>query len=92
MYQHSNYRVDIGFCRFCILKSNNGFCFSPSSKFAVCSGTCSPRFLRSTMYNIPCTGELLKQSHLPFVVTLVPFARLHPKEVVSCLLCEILFF
>ena len=42
---------------------------------------CSPRFLRSTMYNVPCTGDLLKQSHLPFVVTLVPFARLHPKEV-----------
>ena len=44
-------------------------------------GTCSPRFLRSTMYNIPCTGDLLKHSHLPFVVTVVPFARLHPKEV-----------
>jgi len=44
-------------------------------------GTCSPRFMRSTMYNVPCTSDLLKQAHVPFIVTIVPFARLHPKEV-----------
>ncbi|ESO02325.1 hypothetical protein HELRODRAFT_94513 [Helobdella robusta] len=43
-------------------------------------GLCSPRFLRSTMYNIPCTSDLLKQSHLPFVVTLSPFAKQDPQE------------
>ena len=44
-------------------------------------GNCNPRFMRSTMYNIPCTSDMLKQSYVPFALNICPFARLHPKEV-----------
>ncbi len=43
-------------------------------------GNCNPRMMRSTMYNIPCTADMLKQSHVPFILNISPFARLHPKE------------
>ena len=44
-------------------------------------GNASPRYLRSSMYNVPATQDMMKQSHLPFVINCVPFSRLHPKEV-----------
>jgi hypothetical protein len=37
--------------------------------------------MRSTMYNVPCTNDMLKQTHLPFALTLMPFAQLGEKEV-----------
>ncbi|XP_055954647.1 protein transport protein Sec24C [Patella vulgata] len=43
-------------------------------------GNCSPRFMRSTMYNIPCTSDILKTSHIPFSLTVTPFAKLKPQE------------
>lgn len=43
-------------------------------------GNCSPRFLRSTLYNIPCTADLLKQTHMPFALSISPFAQLHDGE------------
>ena len=46
-------------------------------------GHASPRFLRSTMYSVPATNDMLKQSHLPFVINISPFAKLDPKEVSS---------
>jgi len=46
-----------------------------------CAGICSPRFLRSTMYNIPCTNDLLKQTHVPFALVLSPFSQLAHDEV-----------
>ena len=39
--------------------------------------------MRSSMYSIPCSSDLIKQSHLPFAVTISPFSKLHPQEV-SC--------
>ena len=44
-------------------------------------GNASPRFLRSTMYNVPVSGDMLKTAHLPFAVTLTPFARVAEGEV-----------
>ncbi|XP_041364667.1 protein transport protein Sec24C-like [Gigantopelta aegis] len=43
-------------------------------------GICNPRFIRSTMYNVPCTSDMLKGSHIPFVLTITPFAKLHEQE------------
>ena len=44
-------------------------------------GNASPRFMRSTMYNVPVSGDMLKTAHLPFAVTLTPFARVAEGEV-----------
>ena len=46
-------------------------------------GNSNPRYIRSTMYNIPCGGDMLKQSHLPFALSISPFARLEDHEVSS---------
>lgn len=61
-------------------------------------GVCSPRFLRSTMYTVPCTADMLKQSHLPLAINITPFARLPVQEVrmthrqwLKVLYCNVLF-
>ncbi|XP_052892317.1 protein transport protein Sec24D [Anopheles moucheti] len=38
-------------------------------------GNTSPRFVRSTMYNIPQTADMMKQSAVPFALIISPFAR-----------------
>ncbi|XP_050076782.1 protein transport protein Sec24D [Anopheles maculipalpis] len=38
-------------------------------------GNANPRFVRSTMYNIPQTADMMKQSAVPFALILSPFAR-----------------
>uniref|UniRef100_A0A182JZM1 Protein transport protein Sec24C n=1 Tax=Anopheles christyi TaxID=43041 RepID=A0A182JZM1_9DIPT len=38
-------------------------------------GNASPRFVRSTMYNIPQTADIMKQSAVPFSLIISPFAR-----------------
>lgn len=43
-------------------------------------GNSNPRFIRSTMYNVPCTADMLKSSHIPFALSLSPFAELGPQE------------
>ncbi|XP_071503728.1 protein transport protein Sec24C-like [Diadema antillarum] len=43
-------------------------------------GNCSPRFMRSTMYSIPCTQDLVKQSQIPTGVVISPFAQLINNE------------
>ncbi|KAL4239532.1 Protein transport protein Sec24C [Mactra antiquata] len=43
-------------------------------------GSCNPAFLRSTMYNVPCTSDMLKNSHIPFALTISPFAKLQTEE------------
>ncbi|RUS83129.1 hypothetical protein EGW08_009118 [Elysia chlorotica] len=43
-------------------------------------GNANPRFMRSTMYNVPCTADMLKSSHIPFALSLCPFAELGPQE------------
>ena len=44
-------------------------------------GNANPRFIRSTMYNIPCTSDMIKSSHIPFAISVTPFAQVGPQEV-----------
>ena len=46
-------------------------------------GNANPRFMRSTVYNIPITSDLSKQSHIPMALAITPFARLHDREVIN---------
>uniref|UniRef100_A0AAG5DSX1 Protein transport protein Sec24C n=1 Tax=Anopheles atroparvus TaxID=41427 RepID=A0AAG5DSX1_ANOAO len=43
-------------------------------------GNASPRFVRSAMYNIPQTTDMMKQSAVPFALIISPFARLAEGE------------
>ncbi|KAK5666067.1 COPII coat Sec23p-Sfb3p heterodimer component [Batrachochytrium dendrobatidis] len=52
-----------------------------ASKFTVFdNGNCSPRFIRSTIYNIPITEDLISTSKLPFGVIVQPLADLEPTD------------
>lgn len=44
-------------------------------------GNCTPRYIRSSMYKIPMSKQILKSSGLPFVLSLQPFAAPHRGEV-----------
>ncbi|KAL5018898.1 hypothetical protein ScPMuIL_004620 [Solemya velum] len=72
-------------------KRNRGGIFSTAGKGTVpplvstkftCQdqGNCNPSFARATMYNIPCTGDMLKNSNIPLAMTIAPFAKLQPQE------------
>nr|XP_054774147.1 protein transport protein Sec24C-like [Lytechinus pictus] len=43
-------------------------------------GNASPRIIRSTMYSIPCTQDLVKQSQIPIGVVISPFAEMINNE------------
>ncbi|KAK6306013.1 hypothetical protein J4Q44_G00229380 [Coregonus suidteri] len=43
-------------------------------------GNCSPRFILSTSYCVPCEGQTALQSHLPLGALVAPLARLHTGE------------
>jgi len=43
-------------------------------------GNCNPRYMRMTMYNIPCTNDLQTTSHLPFGIIIQPLADPGPGE------------
>lgn len=38
-------------------------------------GNSGPRFIRSTMYNVPATPDMMKQVSVPFSLLISPFAR-----------------
>lgn len=38
-------------------------------------GNSGPRYVRSTMYNVPSTTDMMKQSAVPFALVVSPFAR-----------------
>ncbi|XP_008810270.2 protein transport protein Sec24-like At4g32640 [Phoenix dactylifera] len=44
------------------------------------NGNCSPRLMRCTMNQIPCTGDLLSTSSMPLALMIQPFALPHPSE------------
>lgn len=44
-------------------------------------GSANPRFIRSTLYNLPTTEEVLKNSFMPMAVMIQPLADLAPEEV-----------
>ncbi|XP_029311491.1 protein transport protein Sec24C isoform X3 [Cottoperca gobio] len=43
-------------------------------------GNASPRFVRCTAYNMPCTAEMAKQSQVPLAAVIKPLATLPPDE------------
>ncbi|XP_076154025.1 protein transport protein Sec24C [Alosa pseudoharengus] len=44
-------------------------------------GNASPRFIRCTAYNVPCTSDMSKQSQVPLAAVIKPLATLPPDEV-----------
>ncbi|XP_023005978.1 protein transport protein Sec24-like At4g32640 [Cucurbita maxima] len=44
------------------------------------TGNCSPRFMRCTIGQIPCTADLLNTSAMQLALLVQPFALLHPSE------------
>lgn len=45
------------------------------------AGNCSPKFMRSTVYNVPTNQDVLKASGVPFAVSVSPFAEIPGEEV-----------
>lgn len=45
------------------------------------SGNASPRFVRCTAYNMPCTADMAKQSQVPLAAVIKPLATLPLDEV-----------
>uniref|UniRef100_A0A8C0WRD3 Protein transport protein Sec24C n=1 Tax=Castor canadensis TaxID=51338 RepID=A0A8C0WRD3_CASCN len=43
-------------------------------------GNASPRYIRCTSYNIPCTSDMAKQAQVPLAAVIKPLARLPPNE------------
>ncbi|OON16572.1 Sec23/Sec24 trunk domain protein, partial [Opisthorchis viverrini] len=43
-------------------------------------GNCNPRFIRSSLYAIPTTSDLMKTVGIPFTLTISPFASLHADD------------
>uniref|UniRef100_U5EY34 Putative vesicle coat complex copii subunit sec24/subunit sfb2 n=1 Tax=Corethrella appendiculata TaxID=1370023 RepID=U5EY34_9DIPT len=44
-------------------------------------GNSGPRFIRSSMYSVPITNDMLKQSAVPFCLIVSPFAKTLDKEI-----------
>ncbi|KAF8404084.1 hypothetical protein HHK36_008961 [Tetracentron sinense] len=44
------------------------------------TGNCSPRYMRCTINQIPCTGDLLATSSMPLALMVQPLALPHPSE------------
>ncbi|EHB17485.1 Protein transport protein Sec24C [Heterocephalus glaber] len=58
---------------------------SPSTEKAAinsstCGGNASPRYIRCTSYNIPCTSDMAKQAQVPLAAVIKPLARLPQEE------------
>eukprot|EP00794_Sanderia_malayensis_P007299 gene7299-8115_t len=52
-----------------------------SSKYKVQDdGNCNPRYMKSTLYNIPCNQDILKESNIPLAVMVTPFAKIPDAE------------
>ncbi|KFV65157.1 Protein transport protein Sec24C, partial [Dryobates pubescens] len=46
----------------------------------VTTSNASPRYIRCTSYNIPCTSDMAKQSQVPLAAVIKPLATLPPEE------------
>ena len=44
-------------------------------------GNASPRFIRSTMYYVPATDDMRKQTGVPFGIVLSPLAKVAADEI-----------
>lgn len=58
-----------------------GFCDLTQVFLPPPSGNASPRYIRCTSYNIPCTSDMAKQAQVPLAAIIKPLARLPPEEV-----------
>lgn len=56
-------------------------CVISVEQLCLCSGNASPRFVRCTAYNMPCTADMAKQSQVPLAAVIKPLATLPPDEV-----------
>lgn len=45
-------------------------------------GNSGPRFIRSTMYNVPATADMMKQTAVPFALIISPFAKTLEGEII----------
>lgn len=64
-------------------RMNNQAALPPSatSNFIVRDmGNCSPRYMRCTLNQIPCSGDLLANSSMPLALMVQPLALPHPSE------------
>lgn len=64
-------------------RTNNQAALPPSglSNFTVKDmGNCSPRYMRCTLNQIPCSGDLLANSSMPLALIVQPLALPHPLE------------
>lgn len=62
---------------------NNQAAFPPSATsnfIARDTGNCSPRYMRFSVNQIPCSGDLLSTSGMPLVLMVQPLALPHPSE------------
>lgn len=50
-------------------------------------GNCNPRFMRASMYTVPSSPDMMKQTAIPFTLSISPFAKLlkeeHPPPIVQ---------
>lgn len=44
-------------------------------------GNSGPRYIRSTMYNVPATPDMMKQTSVPFSLIISPFAKTAEGEI-----------
>lgn len=44
-------------------------------------GNCNPRYMRSTLYTVPCNKDLVNQCKIPLGVVVQPFASVPISEV-----------
>lgn len=62
-----------------------------SAEYVMCctfKGNASPRFIRCTAYNVPCTSDMAKQSQVPLAAVINPLATLPPDEVRHCFIIQ----
>ena len=45
------------------------------------AGNCSPRYMRATMYTVPCSKDLLNTCRVPMGLVIQPLADIPPQEV-----------
>ena len=45
------------------------------------TGNCSPRFMRATLYTVPCSKDLISQCRIPLGIVIQPFTTLPLSEV-----------
>ncbi|KAG9454824.1 hypothetical protein H6P81_007728 [Aristolochia fimbriata] len=64
-------------------RQNNQACIPPpatSDYIVKDTGNCSPRYMRCTISQIPCSGDLLTTSSMPLALMVQPLALPHPSE------------